>query len=368
MLCIPPPSSVVSKGGWTLTVRKSLTIFIYIVVVSIVGVLFFSIDSATFDVLENTNPVLLSLAVLLVVIGWCLDACKFIFIARAAGEYLSFKQTIAVVWINYFGSAITPMQSGGGPFQIYLLYKNGVSVGKSVAITLVRTLQIIFLLALVIPFAIVSEAEFIEKHTMLKWFVVYVLAFIVVSSFVLVISIVRPQWIKRWSNGFLVRMKRLGILKPRLLLGAARWANREIDNYSTNIRLFQSTGRYWFMLSVLTAVVHLWVYLSIMPCLILAAGFQVEYMQCMLAESLLLFLLYFVPTLGGSGAAEGGAAAVFGLFVPWNLAGVMAVAWRLISEYTGIALGTAVAIRLLGWGGAEKVMKEEAERLEDAGK
>ena len=55
------------------------------------------------------------------------------------------------------------MQSGGGPFQIYLLYKNGVSVGKSVAITLVRTLQVIFLLALIIPFSIVSEAAFIEK-------------------------------------------------------------------------------------------------------------------------------------------------------------------------------------------------------------
>ena len=368
MLCIPPPSSVVSKGGWTLTVRKSFTIFISIVVVSVVGVLFFSIDSATFDVLENTNPALLSLAVLLVVIGWCLDACKFIFLARAAGEYLSFRQTIPVVWINYFGSAITPMQSGGGPFQIYLLYKNGVSVGKSVAITLVRTLQVIFLLCLIIPFSIFSEADFIEKHAMLKWFVGYVLVFIVVSSFLLGASIFRPHWIKRWSNGFLVRMKRLGILKPKLLLGAARWTSREIDNYSINMRLFQSTGKYWFMLSVLTAAAHLWVYLSIMPCLIMAAGFHVEYMQCMLAESLLLFLLYFVPTLGGSGAAEGGAAAVFGLFVPWNLAGVMAVAWRLISEYTGIALGTAVAIRSLGWGGADKVMKEEAERLEDAGK
>ena len=44
------------------------------------------------------------------------------------------------------------MQSGGGPFQIYLLYRDGVSVGKSVAITLVRTLQILFLLALVVPF------------------------------------------------------------------------------------------------------------------------------------------------------------------------------------------------------------------------
>ena len=146
-----------------MTVRKSFSIFISIVVVSIVGVLFFSIDSATFDVLENTNPLLLALAVVLVVLGWCLDACKFIFLARAAGEYLSFRQTIPVVWINYFGSAITPMQSGGGPFQIYLLYKNGVSVGKSVAITLVRTLQVIFLLCLIIPFSIFSEADFIEN-------------------------------------------------------------------------------------------------------------------------------------------------------------------------------------------------------------
>ena len=63
-----------------------------------------------------------------------------------------------------------------------------------------------------------------------------------------------------------------------------------------------------------------------------------------------------------------GAAAVFGLFVPWNLAGVMAIAWRLISEYSGVALGTIVAIKLLGWGGAEKVMKEESERLKNAGK
>lgn len=351
-----------------MTVRKSFTIFISIVVLSIISILFLSIDSATFDVLKNIDPVLLFLAVILVVLGWSLDACKFIFLARAAGEHLSFRQTISVVWINYFGSAITPMQSGGGPFQIYMLYRNGVSVGKSVAITLVRTLQVIFILALIIPFSIVSEAAFIGKHIMLKWFVVYVLIFIVVASFLLVVSIVRPNLIKRWSNGFLVRMKRMGILKPRLLLKAARWAGREIDNYSTNIRLFRSTGKYWFMLSVLTAVVHLWVYLSIMPCLIMAAGFHVDYMQCMLTESLLLFLLYFVPTLGGSGAAEGGAAMVFGLFVPWNLAGVMAITWRLISEYSGVALGTVVVIKSLGWGGAEKVMKAESERLENVSK
>ncbi len=348
-----------------MTVKKSFSIFVSIVVLSIVGVLFLSIDSATFDILMKADGEYLFYSALLVVMGWSLDALKFVCLSRAAGESLTLRQTMSVVWINYFGCAITPMQSGGGPFQIYLLYRNGVSVGKSVAITLVRTIQVLFLLALVLPFALISEPEFFEQHMMLKWFVGYVILFISFAAFLLVVSVVRPKWIKRWSSGGLLKMKHIGILKPKRLLIAIRWINKEIDNYSTNIRLFTSTGRNWFFISLLVAALHLLVYMSIMPCLIVAMGFDVSYMQCMLAESLLLFLLYFVPTPGGSGAAEGGAAAVFALFVPWNLAGVMAVAWRLLSEYTGVALGTVIAIRLLGWCGVDEVMREESVNNED---
>ena len=290
---------------------------------------------------------------------------KVCLLGKSCGRVAFFSQNARCGLDKYFGSAITPMQSGGGPFQIYLLYRNGVSVGKSVAITLVRTLQVLFLLALVVPFSLLAEPEFFSKHCILRYFVVYVIIFIGITAFLLVVSVLRPQWIKRWSNGFLVRMKRIGVLKPKRLLRAARWINREIDSYSINIRLFFSTGKKWCLVSVLIAVAHLWVYLSIMPCLIWAVGFDVQYMQCMLAESLLLFLLYFVPTPGGSGAAEGGAAAVFALFVPWNLAGVMAVAWRLLSEYTGVALGTVIAIKLLGWGGVDQVMKEESSAFDD---
>ena len=123
-----------------MSVKKSFSIFVIIVVLSIVGVLFCSIDASTFAMLGDANPALLACAAALVVLMWFLDAFKFMTLARAAGEKLSLRCTLSVVWINYFGSAITPMQSGGGPFQVYLLYRNGVSVGKSVAITLVRTL------------------------------------------------------------------------------------------------------------------------------------------------------------------------------------------------------------------------------------
>ncbi len=46
----------------------------------------------------------------------------------------------------------------------------------------------------------------------------------------------------------------------------------------------------------------------------------------------------------------------------------MAVAWVLYRNTRGSLWECEVAIKLLSWGGAEKVMKEESERLENVGK
>lgn len=350
-----------------MSVKKSFSIFVIIVALSIVGVLFCSIDTSTFEMLGNSNLKLLICAAALVVLTWFLDAFKFMTLARAAGEKLSLRCTLSVVWINYFGSAITPMQSGGGPFQIYLLYRNGVSVGKSIAITLVRTLEVLFLLAMIAPFAMIVEPGLLQKYSYLRWYACYVAFFIGGCAFLLVVSIARPRWIKRWVNAALVWVNKIGFLKSKYLLRAARWINHEITTYNDNIKLFTSTGKGWFALSFLLAAAHQVAYMSVMPCLIVAAGFKVNYIHCLLAESLLLFMLYFIPTPGASGAAEGGAVAVFGLFVPWSIAGVMAVTWRLLSEYTGTAIGTFIVVRMLGWGGAEKVLSHENSKIEKGG-
>ena len=105
------------------------------------------------------------------------------------------------------------MQSGGGPFQVYLLYRNGVSVGKSVAITLVRTLQVLFLLAMVVPFSMIAEPDLLQKYSYLRWYACYVVLFIGGCAFLLVVSIARPRWIKRWVNAVLVWVNKIGFLK-----------------------------------------------------------------------------------------------------------------------------------------------------------
>jgi len=81
---------------------------------------------------------------LLVLSAWVFDAMKLYFVIRAAGERISCKLAVLLNWLRYFGCAITPMQSGGGPFQVYFLFKNKIPIGKGIAITLTSTLMTLF--------------------------------------------------------------------------------------------------------------------------------------------------------------------------------------------------------------------------------
>ena len=123
--------------------------------------------------------------------------------------------------------------------------------------------------------------------------------------------------------------------------------------------MFFSCGLTFFLLAILFSVFHLLCIFSVLPCLIAAMGLPFHYLQAVLAQAVFMFLLYFVPTPGASGVAEGGGAALFGLLVPWNMAGVTAIAWRFFTEYLAIGMGVIVAVRLLGWGVSEEIFHKE---------
>jgi uncharacterized protein (TIRG00374 family) len=352
-----------------MTVRKGLGLFVLIAVVASSAVLLCSLDRSALAILARADRRFVLLACLLVVLTWLLDAVKMMALVRAAGERIRPKLALLLVWLNYFGCAITPMQSGGGPFQIYLLYRNaGIPVGKGVAITLVRTLLTLFILGLSVPLAALIDPSLIEGHRILRGFFSYVIFFILISWGVVALSLLRPGLLKRWGSAAVLWLKRFGFLPPRRVLRSVRRINREIDTYNDNIRFFVSQGKGWFMAGAVFAALHQWAQLSVLPCLIAALGLPVSYVQTILIQGIFVFLLYFVPTPGGSGAAEGGGAMVFRVLVPANLSGALAISWRFLTEYTGIILGVVVALRLLGFGLAEQLIREEeAPDSEDGG-
>jgi uncharacterized protein (TIRG00374 family) len=334
------------------------------------AVLVSSIDRKSFDVFKDADTFKIYLAFMLVVGVWLLDAVKMCLLIRAAGEKITFLTSMELTWINYFGAAITPMQSGGGPLQMYVMYQHGISVGKSVAITIIRTILIMLILGMMIPFAIMIKGDLPKMGWGVRGFVFYVVIFILAIWLFLVVSIVRPTLVKRLAAWVITLLRRIGLLKAGWEASLLKLAIREIDTYNENVRAFLTTGRRYFLPGVFVAFVQIIFQLSVMPCMIWALGSKVSYPECVLIQAVFLFLLYFIPTPGGSGAAEGGAAFIFSMFVPWNVAGMLGIGWRFMTEYTGIFLGAIVAIRRIGWNLANQIMSSggDAGRKDSDGK
>ena len=59
-------------------------------------------------------------------------------------------------------------------------------------------------------------------------------------------------------------------------------------------------------------------------------------------------LLYFTPTPGGSGVAEGGFVLLFADTVPSGTVGIIAVCWRLVAEYIPFFIGFYYTITVFG--------------------
>ena len=88
---------------------------------------------------------------------------------------------------------------------------------------------------------------------------------------------------------------------------------------------------------------------AIVPCLLLGLGVtDVDWYTVMGRMIFLNMLLYFSPTPGGSGIAEGGFVLLFAATVPAGTVGIVAVCWRLIAEYLPFLIGFYYTLAVFG--------------------
>src|SRR5689334_12230670 len=73
-----------------------------------------------------------------------------------------------------------------------------------------------------------------------------------------------------------------------------------------------------------------------------AIGIQANFVDILLVQTLVMFLLYFAPTPGASGIGEVLSAAVMSTYLPRELTPIYILVWRLILTYFTIAFGFVV--------------------------
>ena len=348
-----------------MSLRRGLMIFILLAFGVGALIIFRSVDRETVRSLLAANKMKLLLALLVVFAAWVFDAGRFCALAFAAHEKVSFPFGVVLTWLNYFGSAVTPMQSGGGPFQVYALYKRNIPVGKGIAITLMRTMLTILILTLAVPIALMLDPDILEGSPFLKGLVSYVFVVILATWAFVAFTIARPELIKKLCRVIIMWLRRFNFMRSRRrVIKIFQWLDREIDNYILNFRLAFNTGKLWVALAVVLSILHLLALFSVLPVLMSAVGLPFRYAQTIAVQAVFMFILYFVPTPGASGVAEGGGALLYSILMPSNMAGVMSLICRFFTDYISIFMGVIVVVRMLGWGVSENLHKGAS--VEDA--
>ena len=341
-----------------MSLRKGLIIFILLAFGVSALIIFRSVDHETIRSLLAADKLKLLLALCVVFLAWICDAGRFCALSYAAHERVSFPLGIILTWLNYFGSAVTPMQSGGGPFQVYALYKKGIPVGKGIAITLMRTMLTILILTLAVPSALMLDPEILEGSPFLKGLVFYVLIVILATWAFIAFTVIKPEMVKKLAHITVMLLYRMNFMKStHAVIKIVRWLDREIDNYILNFRLAFQSGKLWVTAAVILSVLHLLALFSVLPVLMSAVGLPFRYMQTVAVQAVFMFILYFIPTPGASGVAEGGGALLYSVLMPENMAGIMSVICRFFTDYISIFMGVVVVIRMLGWGVSENLHK-----------
>ena len=278
----------------------------------------------------------------LLVVYFVSDGLRLFFVLKALGHSVSVKGMARLVFINMLFSNITPMATGGGVVQVWYLRRFGVPIGTATAATTVRTLLATVFIFLASPVVMVVLDPF--SRTGLGPQLSLTLGFFAMGYLLFFgLAVFKRRWMVFAVHRALGLLVRVGVMDRER---AHRWrlrSMREVLRFASDIRrsLF---GGGDMVLSVIFTVVFLVALFSFPFVLLHALGSTVPYLTSLGLIVVTTFIMYFAPTPGGAGFAEG----VFGAFFLSSVSSSSLISviiiWRFLTIYLGMIIGLFMGV------------------------
>lgn len=299
------------------------------------AVIYYTVDIHTLRYLAAFRWETIAVMLCFLAMGLLLDGTRLLHLVRAAGERITLVQAMQVVFGNYFLALVTPGATGGAVAQVLFLQHAGVPSATAAVIVLVRTAMSILFLVFCLP------VVFYFDRGLLSWLPPYVVQAVVLVSIAAMLGMIFLWRTRMFDRMVIVVARRF----PR------RWSRRILRIYydvKTAMRLFWHSPRTMARVLVESGLSLLALY-SIVPSLAMGMGVTVDWRQMLGRMIFLNLILYFAPTPGGSGIAEGGFIMLFSGLIPSGILGIIAVMWRLISEYIPFTVGLLFTVKVFGY-------------------
>lgn len=292
--------------------------------------------------LLGARTVLASLALLLVY--FAADGLRLWFTLRALGQTIAFADLARLVMLNIYISNITPMATGGGVAQVWFMHRRGVPVGVGLAATTLRTaLAAAFIFAGTPAFLLMlPQAQSVAENNALL-LTLGVLVALYVAFFV--VLIMRTRWLLQPTLAALKGLQRLHLIRPARY---RRWrwqAARALLQFAHGFGQYIRGARLDVAASLVCTVVFLLALFSFPVLLFQSLGYSYDYWLVIGRMVVTTFVMYFSPTPGASGVAEGVFAYFFRDVVTASHLVLVTLAWRVLTTYLGMLIGVFVLQR-----------------------
>lgn len=246
------------------------------------------------------------------------------------------------VLLGKYYDSVTPAAIGGQPFQIYYMRKNsGLPNGVSTSIPVFGMIsgQIGFIIIAMFCFLFGSLSI---DNAVLIGTACFGLLFYAFWPVVVMIATFLPKATTELIGIVVKFLAKVHIVKNREK--ATERAEYEINEYAKCVRKILKT-RGLFAKTVLMSVIFN-VLIAMIPFFVLTAfGGAVDFLPCFVTTVAVTSAVYFVPTPGNAGAAEGTFYAVFSALSTGYVFWAMLV-WRFFSYYVYILLGPIIYFRM----------------------
>ncbi len=219
--------------------------------------------------------------------------------------------------------------------------RKGMPIGEATAATSIRTILAALMLFTLTPIILWAEpGQFpMVFHRQLAYGLTGFACLYLLGFFVILF---RHRMIKRLLFCVLHGVSRLRLVSRSRSRMFYRHVSREMDLFSKSFKHYFVSGPIWGALSVVFTALFLLLLFSFSIVLVKALGYRAPVLTVLAYQVVVTFFMYFAPTPGAAGVAEGGYGLLFAQLVHARDVAVLTLCWRFLTIYIGVMVGILI--------------------------
>jgi uncharacterized protein (TIRG00374 family) len=274
---------------------------------------------------------------------WFGGGARLWVVARHVHPGVRFRDMVFAGGMSAWAAYLTPFQTGAGPTMMWAMSRAGVRLPEAMTSTFMTFVATVAFFAITGPLAIyLGGGRSLAQHHVVLGISYYDLFRTSLTIFgilgvVMLVAMVFPGWLRDGVHWLAGRLER----RSRRISARIEQLREGIDRAHECMVAFGSP-RGWlalFWAVILSAPSHANKLLAGYVAL-RVLGIPANFVDILLLQTFITFLLYFAPTPGSAGLAEFLSATVMKIYLDSSQLPSYALIWRFINSYATVIVGS----------------------------